>query len=376
MKVLLGTGLGFLGVGGLGSYTRTLSAGLAHLQVENRLVYPPPYSVFDRYIAGIQACGNLDRARVALTRLRTKRVARMARELLRADGDFTLIHTQDVLLARSMADCGLPLVTTVHGPLSREARMLGRGSRDYLRYLETAEREAYHAARAIIAVDTGQKEIVVNDFQVPPEKVHVVLNAVNTDIFAPTRPTAPIRERYLLVPRRLVRKNGVHVAIRALGALSNATVNLWIAGDGPERKALEALVTDLRLQGRVRFLGDVPREAMINLLNSASGVIIPSVPADGVIEASSIAALEGMAMGKPVYASNIGGLAEMIRHGDTGWLFPAGKDAMLADLLRQHLDDRKSSQMMGGRARAYVIAHHSLPVWLNAIMGVYQHACS
>jgi glycosyltransferase involved in cell wall biosynthesis len=108
-------------------------------------------------------------------------------------------------------------------------------------------------------------------------------------------------------------------------------------------------------------------------MSGALGIIVPSVPVEGVVEATSIAALEGMSTGKPVFASAIGGLAEIIRHGETGYLFPAGDSAALAALLEEALTDgRERMGEVGCRARAYVLEHHSLAVWFARVATVYR----
>lgn len=110
----------------------------------------------------------------------------------------------------------------------------------------------------------------------------------------------------------MVPKNGVHIAIEAMKYVK-ARVQLWIAGDGEERKNLERLVSTLGLEEKVKFLGFVDSKEMVSLMNQTRGIIIPSIPVSGVIEASSISALEGMSVGKPIIASNIGGLQEIIK---------------------------------------------------------------
>lgn len=121
------------------------------------------------------------------------------------------------------------------------------------------------------------------------------------------------------------------------------------------------------------FLGAVERAEILRLMNECLGIIIPSVPFCGVVEATSIAALEGMSVGKPVFASNIGGLAELIEEGLTGFLFPAGDAEALAALLRLAVQDGKKCEAVGKSAREYVLKNHSLEVWVEKVMEVYRH---
>lgn len=252
--------------------------------------------------------------------------------------------------------------------------MLNKGTPAYFSYLKEMEQRAYRFARAIIAVDTGQKEIIISDYHVPPEKVSVIHNAVDTDLFAPQPPQEEGHKPFLFVPRRLVPKNGVHVAVEAFHFIEDLEVELWIAGDGSERLYLEKLVAELNLTSKVRFLGSVDRNDIVNLMNASIGIIVPSVPVEGVVEATSIAALEGMSMGKPVFASNIGGLAEIIKNNETGFLFEAGDAKALGMLLRHALIDTEWSRDIGRKAREYVIVNHNLEVWIQQVIGVYRDA--
>jgi glycosyltransferase involved in cell wall biosynthesis len=279
-----------------------------------------------------------------------------------------LVHAHDALFSAAALQLGKPLVLTVHGPLSREIRMMGKGSPAYLRYIEEQEHAAYQGARAIIAVDSGQRDIVVNDFGVSPEKIHVIYNAVDTLTFAP----GPADEAppFFLVPRRLVKKNGVQVAIAAM--VSVPDVELWIAGDGPEGSMLRQQAEQLGLAPRVRFLGTIPSTQMTMLMRQALGVVIPSVPVEGVIEASSIAALEAMATGRPVIASRIGGLAELIEDGATGLLFEEGRPEALALALNRVLESPALAVELGARSRTFVCAHHNQSAWADSIIRIYQ----
>lgn len=372
MRVLIGTALG-MGAGGVRSHIESLRHALFTKGIHTELVYPDSVTTWWKGIAALRALGSVDRARVELTKIRTNNVGKKARKAI-SEGNFDLIHTHDILLANWAAKLSIPVVLTVHGPLSREAVMLNKGTPAYFSYLKEMEQRAYRFARAIIAVDTGQKEIIISDYHVPPEKVSVIHNAVDTDLFAPQPPQEGGHKPFLFVPRRLVPKNGVHVAVEAFHFIEDLEVELWIAGDGSERLYLEKLVAELNLTSKVRFLGSVDRNDIVNLMNASIGIIVPSVPVEGVVEATSIAALEGMSMGKPVFASNIGGLAEIIKNNETGFLFEAGDAKALGMLLRHALIDTEWSRDIGRKAREYVIANHNLEVWIQQVIGVYRDA--
>jgi glycosyltransferase involved in cell wall biosynthesis len=368
MRVLLATTLGF-GIGGVRSHIFTLKKALETKNHQVNIVYPPGVKTFTRLLIGMKALGNRDIARVELTRWRQQKVYNRLKTLI---DSFDVLHAHDALLLNYVPKDG-PLVLTVHGPLSREAMMSGKGSPKFLQYLKEQEAKAYERATAIIAVDSGQKEIICEDYNINPEKVYVIYNAVDTDFFAPndTGLEEVSSSLFFLVPRRLVPKNGVHIAIEAMKYVK-APVQLWIAGDGKERKNLERLVSTHGLEEKVKFLGFVNSKEMVSLMNQALGIIIPSIPVSGVIEASSISALEGMSIGKPVIASNIGGLQEIVKDRQTGLLFEPGNAKQLAELMQFIIDDPNFAKAVGDNARSYVIENHSLNIWVEKVIEVYN----
>jgi len=372
MRVLIGTALDMI-AGGVQSHIVSLRQALAAQDIYSELVYPDNVTWWWKSIAALRALGSVDRARVELTKSRIDNVGEKARKAV-SGGNFDLIHVHDALLASWATKLSLPIVLTVHGPLAREAAMSNKGTPAYLDYLRKVEQQAYQGASAIIAVDTGQREIIISDYNVPHEKVRVIYNAVDTDLFTPRPHQTEIEKQYFLVPRRLVPKNGVHVTVEALRLIEDMDAELWIAGDGSERSSLEKLVAEFNLTSKVRFLGSVGRNEIVNLINDSTGIIVPSVPVEGVVEATSIAALEGMGMGKPVFASNVGGLAEIIENGVTGFLFEAGDANALGRLLRNALKDREGLEGIGRKARDYVIANHSLEIWLKQVLDAYRDA--
>lgn len=122
---------------------------------------------------------------------------------------------------------------------------------------------------------------------------------------------APVSPPQVVVCARLVPIKGVDVALSALAHVA-PPVRLVVAGDGPERAALEQLATRLGIQERVRFTGAVDAARRDQLLREAAAVIVPSrVLQNGRTEGTPMIALEALAAGVPVVASAVGGLASL-----------------------------------------------------------------
>jgi glycosyltransferase involved in cell wall biosynthesis len=203
--------------------------------------------------------------------------------------------------------------------------------------------------------------------------VHILYNFVNVEVFKPSSPDdASERRRWhlgtddlvILCPRRLTAKNGVSYAVEAMVSLAERlgryrSLVMLLAGDGHERRNIEELIRQYRLESSVRLLGDVPHDEMLSLYRAVDVTLIPSVRSAGVVEATSIAALESMASGVPVIASAIGGLTEIIAHGQTGLLVPERDPLAIAEAILLLVHDQELRQRIVVEARRIVTEHHS-----------------
>ncbi len=151
---------------------------------------------------------------------------------------------------------------------------------------------------------------------------------------APAIPAMPTRDELraelgldgdvLVFAGRLGPQKAVGVLLDALVHASG--VSLVIAGDGPERSALERRALELGLDARVRFLGSVPRETVLRLFRAADASVLPSA-----WENFPHTVVEALAVGCPVIATAVGGVPEVVRDGENGLLVPPGDAAALAD---------------------------------------------
>ena len=149
---------------------------------------------------------------------------------------------------------------------------------------------------------------------------------------------------------RLKRYKGVATALEAL-ALARAAgtpVRLVIAGKGDDQARLERLAARLDLGDAVRFLGFVSEDDKRVLLRGATATVLPSAK-----EGWGIANVEAAACGTPALAADRPGLRESVRHGETGYLFPHGDAAALADRMAALAKDPALVRRLGRQARAF-----------------------
>ncbi|WP_214103542.1 glycosyltransferase [Acrocarpospora catenulata] len=150
----------------------------------------------------------------------------------------------------------------------------------------------------------------------------------------------------LLYAGRLHQGKGVDTAIRAVGLLG-AQGRLVVAGDGPERRALETLAEQVA-PGRVTFVGRQPREAVLDLMRSAIALVLPS----RWYENQPMTILEAFSCGVPVIGTSMGGIPELVTDGATGRLIAADVPMELASAALALIRDPKGALAMGQAARS------------------------
>jgi glycosyltransferase involved in cell wall biosynthesis len=157
----------------------------------------------------------------------------------------------------------------------------------------------------------------------------------------------------LFAAGRASREKGLDVLV---AALSRPDAEGWAATlvtEGPDRAELEASVTDAGLSDRITFLPLQPRAALFDLVRAHHAVVVPS-RAEGL----GMMALEALALGRPVVASAVGGLVDVVAHGDDGALVaPGDPDALAKALSALDLRPPVAQAVQRHRAGAVLAAH-------------------
>ncbi len=150
---------------------------------------------------------------------------------------------------------------------------------------------------------------------------------------------------------RIGRQKALEVALEAVAQVEG--VSLLVAGDGPERAEMEERCRRLSLGDRVRFLGALPRQRVLELFRAADATVLSST-----WENFPHAVVESLAVGTPVIATAVGGVAEVVEDGVNGLLVPPGDPQALARAIRRLYGEPGLRDRLAARARASV-AHHS-----------------
>lgn len=182
------------------------------------------------------------------------------------------------------------------------------------------------------------------------KRIEIIPNGVNTAVFSPSA-ERPTNEPYLLFVGRLTLQKGVEILLHAFRALHVRCpdVRLVIVGDGELELYLKRVTRFLGIAHKVAFEGWQTGSLLVHRYQHAIGVVVPSL-----YEPFGIVALEGMACGRPVVASRVGGLQEIIQHGIQGLLFRSGDYLELATHLAALMLLGPEREQMGkaGRAQA------------------------
>jgi glycosyltransferase involved in cell wall biosynthesis len=157
---------------------------------------------------------------------------------------------------------------------------------------------------------------------------------------------------------RLSPKKGLDVAIRACAKLreNNIKFQFEIAGDGPQRRALEDLIEKLNLADHVKLLGARPNDQLTELFSRASVFLMPCVKTpNGDMDGIPVAMMEAMACEVPVVSTAISGIPELVKDGITGRLAPEKDVDALAQILQELLGDMSKIEQFGKAGRERVL---------------------
>jgi glycosyltransferase involved in cell wall biosynthesis len=337
-------------VGGLGKAVTELSPALAAEGIDQYVVTPLIGDALpdEVMVPGGAGAGSLRVFRVkppaesypdiyqyaeATNRLMEER----AREVIREVGGVDLIHVHDWLAAFSgiavKHALKLPLITTIHA--TEYGRHHGHIWSDLSREIHNLEWWLTYEAWRVICCSGFMATEICSAFHVPADKLDVIPNGIDSTPFDAIDPTglAAFRagyahpdEKIIFCVGRIVYEKGAHVLVEAMPKVLAEYPNakLIITGDGPHRSAVEARALALGIADRVYFTGFVPIDVRNKLFKVADVAVFPSL-----YEPFGITALEAMVAKTPCVVSNVGGLAEVVTHSETGILaYPDNADSL------------------------------------------------
>ncbi|HKA37820.1 MAG TPA: glycosyltransferase family 4 protein [Thermoanaerobaculia bacterium] len=224
------------------------------------------------------------------------------------------------------------------------------------------------AAAGVVTVSRANARHIERNFGVPAARLTVIPCGVDTERFRPAPGARPEPPRILCVAR-LVKVKNHELLLRACALLRDRgrEFRCVLVGDGAERGELEARRAEFHLEDIVEMRGAAPREEVLERWREAAiGVLTSSS------EGMPVALMEAAACGVPVVATAVGGLTELVEHGRTGLLVPAGDAPALAAALERLLTEPQTAREMGLAARRRAEELFSVRREVDALLALWD----
>ncbi|RLQ22138.1 glycosyltransferase [Seongchinamella sediminis] len=367
--------------GGQGVYLRYLSKGLVDAGHKVDVISGPPYPHLDPRVRLIKL-PSLDLFANGLASLRPRHLRSMTniiewtskltggfaepytfgrravKYLRQHGGEYDLVHDNQSLSwgMLELQRMGLPLVTTVHHPITSDLRIALNAARNPWERLLirrwhsflNMQKQVVKQLHNVVTVSDCSRQDIARDFGLQPAGISLVYNGIDTEVF---RPLAGIERR----PLRLMATcsadaplKGTRYLLRAYAKLLQRypELELLLVSKPLPGGKTEKLVKKLGLADRIQFVSGISTEQMVRYYAEASIAVVPSV-----YEGFGLPAGEAMACGVPVVSSDGGALPEVV--GDAGVIVPAKNVDALAGAIDALLRDpaRRNTLAAAGRAR-------------------------
>jgi len=313
-----------------------------------------------------------------------------ARRWVLANADnFDVIHDNQTLSDGILAlqTAGIPLVTTIHHPITRDRqlaiesegvwyrKLLVRRWYDFLDMQQRVAKQLNH----IVTVSGASRRDIVADFGVDPRRVAVMYNGVDTEVFRPVDGKARKPGQIMAVASADTPTKGLQILLPAVAQLITAGKQLEVVLVGkpkPEGETVQ-LVRALGLQEHIQWYRDLEQEQIAELYAESAIAVVPSL-----YEGFGLPAVEAMACGIPLISSDGGALGEVA--GDAALVVPAGDVAALAAAIQELLENPERREELGrlGRARAerefswQVCAQRLVAHYRSVIESTTQYPCA
>ncbi|MCL6471336.1 MAG: glycosyltransferase family 4 protein [Firmicutes bacterium] len=284
------------------------------------------------------------------------------------NGSYDIIHSQQAVTSYAAQKIrpDVPLVGTIHGCYVSDVICEGLvANYEAAQIFRQYDEYAISCPTSVIAVSRSMDE---NLPPIPEEKLEVIFNGVDTDLFSPAErknnPGSPVR---IAASGRLHDHKGYDILMHALVILKEQGLEFEVTmfGSGPQKVKLENIVRSNQLP--VTFRGEVSREALAAELPHYDIFVQPSRA-----ENFPFSVIEAMACGCAPIVTRIGGMKEQVDHMTNGILCPPENVYALAESLRLLIKDRALREKMGQRAREKAVSNFSLEKMADRLEEVYR----
>ena len=239
-----------------------------------------------------------------------------------------------------------PMVYSLHHGVAQPAPTAGARVKRAFYDALFGRRTLRRVQAIVLASESDRRWLEARGF--PPDRIHVLPTGLEAEAFQPGSPERARErfhvDRYVVFLGQLHREKSPEHLLRAVAALGDDWTGsvVFVGPDAGERLALERLAGELHLRNRVVFAGEVDEANKRDLLAGAECLVLPSF-----YEAQGIAIAEAWAQGRPVVASEVGGVPDLVNNSQDGLLYPYGDIPALTTALREMVMDRPYAARMG-----------------------------
>ena len=306
---------------------------------------------------------------------------RAARALRRRSGDFDVVHDNQTL-GYGMLDitrAGLPIVTTIHHPITRDRRVDLSAARGWARLTTrrwygfvSMQRRVARRMPHILTVSHSSARDIVEDFGVDPRRIEVIPLGVEPEVFRHNEDPR--------VPGRIVAMASADTPLKGVATLLEAfaklrterTVELLLVTRPKPGGRTEQLIDHLSIKGSVRFVSGLSDTELAEVVGSAEIACVPSL-----YEGFSLPTVEAMACGTPLVVSRAGAMPEVVGAGGLcADLVTPGEVDELAHALAALLDDPERRRRMGLAGRNRALQTYSWRAVAESTADAYRRAIS
>lgn len=352
------------GIGGSERHLLTLLPALRERGVDAWLLGLDDHSLAPEPFYDALAAHDVPFRRVPAPRdLDPRLLARVRRALGRIPSDIVHTHLVHGDVYGALATLGSPavLVSTKHNDDPFRA-----GS------FRHVERLLTRRASRVVCITSSVARFCADVVGLPDEKLRVVHYGLDAppDAWGATDTTAVAAgSRVLLAVCRLVEQKGLDVAVRALRTIADEVpaATLVVLGEGPERDRLQRLAAELGVQGYLFLPGRVGNVAA--WLRRAELLVHPAR-----WEGFGLALLEAMHASRPIVASGVASIPEIVVDGETGILVPSNDATALADAILALLRDRDRARLLGEAGRRRALDAFSVDRMTARTIAIYEEA--
>lgn len=253
------------------------------------------------------------------------------------DNKYDIIHDNQTLAygVLKIQELGYPVVETIHHPVTIDRDLAIKsatslkdklGLKRWFSFINMQIKVARRLSHIITVSQTASRHIA-DTFGISEDKLRVIYNGIDTDIFSPSPKVNRLENRLLVVISRDTAVKGLRYMLEALAVLRQKhNLELIVVAKGTDNSTTQKLISNLGIRDYVKFIDEIDTAELINQYRLASVVVIPSI-----YEGFGLPAAEAMACGVPVVSTTAGALPEVV--GDAGILVPSADTKALAEAI-------------------------------------------